>query len=253
MGGNFAPRPSHGPHKMRECLPMALLLRNRLKYALTYNEVKMITMRRLIKVDGKIRTDTTYPIGFQDVVTVNDPAGKALAYYRLMYDTKGRFVPHRISKEEAAYKLCRIRKVFLGPGSIPYAVTHDGRTIRYVHPEVRPHDSVLFDLNEGKMATNMQEDDPWIKFTPGNVCMITGGNNVGRVGTIVDRERHPGSVEVVHVKDPRNQTFATRVDNVFVIGKATPWVSLPKGEGVKMTIIEERKKKLEKQASAKGH
>ena len=43
---------------------MAVLLRNRLKYALTYDECKKIVMQRLIKVDGKVRTDKTYPCGF---------------------------------------------------------------------------------------------------------------------------------------------------------------------------------------------
>ena len=60
-----APKPSSGPHKSRESIPMAILLRNRLKYALTYDEVKKICMQRLIKVDGKVRTDRTFPCGFQ--------------------------------------------------------------------------------------------------------------------------------------------------------------------------------------------
>jgi ribosomal protein S4E len=59
-----APRPSTGPHKLRECLPLTLVLRNRLKYALTRQEVVQIVMRRLVKVDHKIRTDITYPAGF---------------------------------------------------------------------------------------------------------------------------------------------------------------------------------------------
>lgn len=59
-----APRPSPGPHKLRECLPLIVFLRNRLKYALTYDEVKKILKQRLIKVDGKVRTDVTYPAGF---------------------------------------------------------------------------------------------------------------------------------------------------------------------------------------------
>ena len=59
-----APRPSPGPHKLRECLPLVVLLRNRLKYALTGDEVKRIVKQRLIKVDGKIRTDPTFPAGF---------------------------------------------------------------------------------------------------------------------------------------------------------------------------------------------
>ena len=59
-----APRPSTGPHKLRECIPLVVFLRNRLKYALTGDEVKRIVKQRLIKVDGKVRTDPTYPAGF---------------------------------------------------------------------------------------------------------------------------------------------------------------------------------------------
>jgi len=43
---------------------LIVFLRNRLKYALTYDEVKKILKQRLIKVDGKVRTDVTYPAGF---------------------------------------------------------------------------------------------------------------------------------------------------------------------------------------------
>lgn len=28
-----------------------------------------------------------------------------------------------------------------------------------------------------------------------------GGNSIGRVGTIMHRERHPGSFEIVHIKE----------------------------------------------------
>ena len=59
-----APKPSSGPHKARECLPLILILRNRLKYALTYREVISILMQRQVMVDGKVRTDKTYPFGF---------------------------------------------------------------------------------------------------------------------------------------------------------------------------------------------
>lgn len=40
--------------------------------------------------------------------------------------------------------------------------------------------------------------------------MITSGRNLGRVGTIVSRERHAGSFDIVHVKDAVGHTFATR-------------------------------------------
>ena len=40
--------------------------------------------------------------------------------------------------------------------------------------------------------------------------MITGGRNLGRVGTVVSRERHPGSFDICHIKDSQGHTFATR-------------------------------------------
>jgi len=87
LGGIFAPKPSSGPHKSRECLPLIILLRNRLKYALTKKEVQLILMQRLIKVDGKVRTDSNFPAGFMDVIDI----AKTDEKFRLLYDTKGRF------------------------------------------------------------------------------------------------------------------------------------------------------------------
>ena len=54
LRGRWAPKPNAGPHKLRECMPPIVMLREKLKYALTYREVKMIVMQRLIKVDGKV-------------------------------------------------------------------------------------------------------------------------------------------------------------------------------------------------------
>jgi len=70
LTGTYAPRPSPGPHKLRECLPLIVFLRNRLKYALTSREVQSILMQRFVMVDGKVRTDSTYPAGFMDVITI---------------------------------------------------------------------------------------------------------------------------------------------------------------------------------------
>jgi len=64
MDGIWAPRPSQGPHKLRECLPLVLIIRNRLKYALTNKEAVQICMERHVKVDGKVRTDINFPAGF---------------------------------------------------------------------------------------------------------------------------------------------------------------------------------------------
>jgi len=246
LGGTWAPRPSQGPHKLRECLPLTLILRNRLKYALTRQEVMMIVMRRLVKVDHKIRNDVNYPAGFMDVISLD----KTDEFYRLLFDVKGRFVLHRISKEEANFKLLRVQQVSTGSkamigrnpfhtgqaGTVPYVVTHDGRTVKYPDPMVKNNDTVKLDLTTGKIVDFM-------KFEIGNTCMVTRGANAGRVGIMTNIERHPGSFDIVHLKDKRGVDFATRGMNVFVIGEGSKAaISLPRGKGIKLSIIEDRDK-----------
>lgn len=54
-----------------------------------------------------------------------------------------------------------------------------------------------------------------------------------------------GSFDIVHVKDAKGHQFATRMSNVFIIGKGNKeWVSLPRGKGVRLTIAEERDRRL---------
>lgn len=60
--------------------------------------------------------------------------------------------------------------------------------------------------------------------------MVTGGANLGRIGVITNRERHPGSFDVVHVKDANGNSFATRLSNIFVIGKVRGFSGV-EGEG----------------------
>jgi len=57
---------------------------------------------------------------------------------------------------------------------------------------------------------------------------------MGRVGVITHRERHDGGFNIVHIKDAIDNSFATRESNVFIIGHEKPWISLPKGKGVKV-------------------
>lgn len=233
MDGIWAPRPSTGPHKLRECLPMIIVLRNRLKYALNGQEVKMICMQKLVKVDGKTRTDHRFPVGFMDVVRM-DKSGDT---FRLLYDVKGRFVLHRISEEEAQFKLCRVNRMELTKGKTPYIATHDGRTIRYPDPLIRVNDTVRVNIN-----TNEIED--FLKFEIGQTVMVTKGKNTGRVGELVHVEHHPGSFDIVTVRDRSGHEFVTRLSNLFVIGTGgKSLVTLPRGKGVRLTILEERERR----------
>ena len=42
LGGKWATRPSTGPHRLRESLPLSIVIQNRLRYAMNNQEVKLI-------------------------------------------------------------------------------------------------------------------------------------------------------------------------------------------------------------------
>ncbi len=214
--------------------------------------------------------------------------------FRLLYDTKGRFVLHGIGAAETGYKLCRVVGSGTTTKAIQYITTHDGRTIRYPDPLIKKHDTVKLDLATGKVRVRaaccvcipctmtvacpgltVQRVHSWfaflfdllllilkfialtnphttpslqvldfVKFEVGNLAMVTKGRNAGRIGVIAQRDRHPGSFDIVHIKDAEGTTFATRLANVFVVGKGsdtkTALVSLPKGKGIKRSIFQVR-------------
>ena len=190
----------------------------------------MICMQKHVKVDGRIRTDPNFPAGFMDVVEIP----KSGDQFRLIFDTKGRFVLHRLNDEEKKVKLCRVRLQEITGKKVPYIATHDGRTIRYPDPLIKVNDVVKVDIETGKILSVL-------KFEVGKLAIITKGRNTGRVGTVVHIEKHPGSFDVVTVRDAAGHSFSTRMVNVFIIGSAeAPEISLPKGKGVKLSILEER-------------
>lgn len=263
LGGKWASKPSPGPHKQKECIPTSIVVRNRLRYALTGREAAMVVKTRNIQVDGVVRTDPTYPLGFQDVLSIP----KTGEHFRLLYDVKGRFLLHRIKSEEASYKLGKVVRVGVGSKSIPYIVTHDGRTFRFPDPKIKKNDTVRIELKAkqappettGKKSKGSKQQQREVQprnlvklgdfttFDSGSICMATGGRNAGRIGVIVNREKHPGSHDIVHLRDSEGNEFATRLNYVFVIGKGNqPWISLPTNNGVKISTQEDREIRLKK-------
>jgi len=241
LGGIFAPRPSQGPHKLNQSIPLAVILQHRLRYALNASDAKHILHDKEahIFVDGKVRRDDKFPAGFMDVVSVR----KTGENFRVMYDIKGRFILRAIKSDEAKFKLCKVTRKEMGPNRVPYIVTHDGRTIRYPHPDIEVNDTIKIDIESGKVLD-------FVKFETGNLVFTTQGNNVGRIGVLTSRDRHMGGFDIVHIRDARGHNFATRISNIFIIGKGkAPLISLPKDAGIYLTPVE---KKLQEQAPRGG-
>ena len=120
-----------------------------------------------------------------DVISIE----KSGEHFRLLYDVKGRFAIHRISEEEATYKLLKVKKVQLGAKGVPFIVTHDGRTIRYPDPAIKVNDTVKFDLIENKIVDH-------IKFEQGNVGRLDSA--AGRTRTDLSCPPFPCTARHAH-------------------------------------------------------
>jgi len=233
MSGIYAPKPTPGPHKARDCIPLTILMKNRLRYCMNAVEVKKIVLDKSgqVKIDNKVRRDCRFPCGIMDVITIE----KTGEFFRILFDVKGRFQPHKIDAKEATFKLCKIVKKAIGKNKIPYCVTNDGRTLRYQHPEIKVNDTI-------KLSLETNEILEWYNYEQGNVAIVVGGSNKGRVGTISRIEKHEASFNIVHLIDGKGAKFATRVGNMMVIGKGKrPAITLFKDKGMKRGIIDEKK------------
>lgn len=233
MGGIFAPKPTPGPHGLRFCIPLTIIIKNRLKYAMNADEVKKLLKDKqgLIKVDNKVRKDPKFPCGIMDVITIE----KTGEFFRILLDVKGRFQPHKIGSEEAKFKLCKVVKKAMGKNKIPYIVTNDGRTIRFPHPEIQIGDTIKLSLETGEVIKSY-------KVKKGNLAVFTAGSNKGRIGVITGIERHDAQFNIIRLTDTNGHKFASRDVNVMVLGEGKePAITLYKDLGLKRTIIEEKK------------
>ena len=77
----------------------------------------------------------------------------------------------------------KVRTIQFEQKGIPFLNTYDGRTIRYPDPLIKPNDTIKLDLEENKIVE-------FIKFAVGNVVMVAGGTNRGRVSVIKNSVKH---------------------------------------------------------------
>jgi len=56
------------------------------------------------------------------------------------------------------YKLCKVKRVQIGPKKVPFLVTHDGRTIRYPDPVIKVNDTIQLDIATSKIMDSIKFD-----------------------------------------------------------------------------------------------
>lgn len=233
--GVFAPRPSTGPHSLEESIPLSLLISDKLEYARTGKEVVHILKNKMILINGRVRKDKRFPVGLFDVLSIP----KSNEHYRILYNTAGRFILHPISEEESKFRLGIVSKKQILKKNIPVVYTKDGSSFRFSDREIVKGDTVKIDLETSRIID-------FIHLGVGKLAFVSKGKNMGCVGVVTHIEEKGHSEPIIKLKDKNNRTFATQKSNLLVIGKEdTSIISLPEGEGLKLSIFDQSNLKYE--------
>jgi small subunit ribosomal protein S4e len=206
-------KPSPGPHGVEGSMPLVVVLRDMLGVADTAKEVKRILGDRQVLVDGRVVSDTGFPVGLMDVVSMP----KAGLHYRMMIDRNGKFQLVKLPEGKQAWKLCRIEGKTTVPGGKTQLALHDGRSILVAKDSYKVGDVVKLEVP----SQNILET---YKLAKGSYAIITSGSNVGELEVIeeymIQRTVAPN---LVKFRDGK----LTVKDNVFVVGSKGPEVELP--------------------------
>jgi len=171
----YVVKPSPGMHKARYSIPLAIIIRDILKYAENFREARKIIKAGKILVDKKPRKDPRFAVGLMDVIEIPDEE----KIYRVMVDKHG-LVLAEIKKEDSDKKLCRIKSKQMIRGGKIQLTLHDGRNI--VVDDVKkykPFDSLLIELPSQRILKHF-------KFAVGEKAMVIDGVNRGKQGKIVN-------------------------------------------------------------------
>jgi small subunit ribosomal protein S4e len=219
-------KPSSGPHSLKNCLPLTLVIRDILGLAKTRKEAKKIVTQGKVYVDGKVRRKDDFPVGLLDVISFPDVD----KFYRIIPSHKGLFV-NPIDGEEAKFKLFRVEnKTVLKDKNIQFAF-HDGSTILFKSENSESPPEVNYETFD-VLKLNLPEKEivEKIQTKKGNFAIITGGKNIGKNGRIIEIEKTVAKKRrnaLVMIEDDKKNRYQTIMDFIFTIGKSKPQISLP--------------------------
>jgi len=224
----YTVRPAPGPHASHDCIPIAILLRDMFNYARNMSEVKRILYERNVTVDGRVKTDRKYPLGFMDVISFP----KTKKSFRLVYKPKVGLRTISISEKETSVKLCQIKNKTIIKGDLTQLNLHDGRNILLNKDEVEnikyyTHDTIKISLPDQKIMERYE-----LKI--GNYGLVTSGRWMGKHGIIEEISSHgTKKTRTVTLQTSDGEKLVTLYRYIFVVGNDSPSVKIEEQKKVK--------------------
>jgi small subunit ribosomal protein S4e len=202
----YVMRPTSGPHKLRNAMPLSLAMRELIKVAKTSKEAKHIIKTKDVFVDKRKRTDEKYPVGLMDIIEFPQLEQQ----YRMLIDKKGRLKAVKADAKEAATKLSRIESKTKIKGGKTQLGMSDGRSIIVDKDTYAIEDVLQLALPEQKILSHM-------KLEKGTLVLMTEGKHAGMIGTVEEVGK-----DKVTIKAGKNQNFEVMKAQTFAVGKEKP-------------------------------
>lgn len=215
-------KPAAGPHSLENCLSLTLVLRDILGVAKTKKEAGMILSEGKVLVNGKVRRKADFPVGLMDVISLPD----LNKFFRVLPTHKGLSLIS-ISKIESGFRLSRVEEKNAVSNGMQVAL-HDGSNILVKVADPKNPVEVLyetFDILKLSLPDNEVVDV--VKTKVGNLAVITGGKNIGKVGKIVEIEQTEAKKRrnaLAVIEDDKGAKYQTVLDFVFSIGGKEPLI-----------------------------
>ncbi len=216
-------KPSSGSHSLKKCLPLTLVLRDMLGVSQTRKEGKLILAQGKVIVNGVVYKKDDLPVGLMDVIALPD----SNKYYRVMPSHKGLYLSP-ISKEESNVSLLRVENKSTVHNGVQVAL-HDGSTMLFKVADPKNPVEVKYETFDILKVTYPDKQVlETLKTKEGNLAIITGGKNIGKLGKIVEIEKTEAKKRrqaLVLIEDAQGQRYQTILDFVFSIGEAAPMIT----------------------------
>ncbi len=231
----FVIKPIPGPHPAARSIPLGIIIRDILGYAHTLREVRKIVHAGYVKVDGKVVKDYKFPVGLMDVLELT----LTEEFYRIL-PYKRRLVLHRITPDEAKFKIARIiGKRYVKNGNIQLNL-EGGRNILFKvnNDEERKRILQTYKVGDSLMISiPKQEALKHFTLTENKYAIIVAGRHMGIHGRIKEIHKMYGPrASTVTIVTPNEEEFITALEYVLLIGDDRPEITLPTEEEYERVI-----------------
>ena len=201
-------RPNPGPHKLKNCMPLIVILRDILKHANTKREINYILNNKEVLINKSPKKDPNYPVGLFDILEIP----KLNEYYIIIFNKKGKISLEKISKEDSKLRISKITgKTTIRNGKTQVNL-FDGNNYLLDKDNYKVGDSLVIDLETKKIKSHLS-------LEKGAVIFLIGGSHVGYVGIVKEIIRKKDLQKPKIIYEINKETHQTLRDYAFVVGK----------------------------------